>query len=52
MEDFNPNDFNKKFNEFITELPGRMYIFEITKFCGYSTNKCMVGKTQMTFIFN
>jgi hypothetical protein len=37
MEDFNPNNFNKKINEFNVELPGRMYIFEITKFCGYST---------------
>jgi hypothetical protein len=37
MEDFNSNDFNNKFNQFNTELPGRMYIFEITKFCGYST---------------
>ena len=32
MEDYNPNDFNKKVNEFNTELPGRMYIFAITKF--------------------
>ena len=37
MTDINSNDFNIKFNEFNTELPGRMYIFEITKFCGYST---------------
>jgi hypothetical protein len=37
MDDINPNDFNKKFNEYNNEILGRMYIFEITKFCGYST---------------
>ena len=31
MDDLNPNDFNKKFNEYNTEIQGRMYIFEITK---------------------
>ena len=31
------SDFHKKLNEYIIESPGRMYIFEISKFCGYST---------------
>ena len=51
MEDFNPNDFNKKFNEFITELPGRMYIFEITKFCGYSTFIYMYKDETITDLY-
>lgn len=29
--------FHGKLNEYIIEAPGRMYIFEITKLCGYST---------------
>jgi hypothetical protein len=29
--------FHAKLNEYIIEAPGRMYIFEITKLCGYST---------------
>ncbi len=37
MEDIDTNEFNKRLNEYILEVPGRMYIFEITKFCGYST---------------
>jgi hypothetical protein len=32
-----PNDYNRKLNEYIMESSGRMYIFEITKLCGYST---------------
>ena len=31
------NVYNKKVNDFLNEIPGRLYIFEITKFCGYST---------------
>ena len=51
MEDFNPNNFNKKFNEFNTELPGRMYIFEITKFCGYSTFIYMYKDETITDLY-
>ena len=51
MEDINPNDFNKKFNEFNTELPGRMYIFEITKFCGYSTFIYMYKDETITDLY-
>jgi hypothetical protein len=32
-----PSLFHGKLNEYIIEAPGRMYIFEITKLCGYST---------------
>jgi len=32
-----PSVFHGKLNEYIIEAPGRMYIFEITKLCGYST---------------
>ena len=35
--DDEPNVYNKKINEFLNEIPGRIYVFEITKFCGYST---------------
>jgi hypothetical protein len=35
--DLESNVYNKKINEFLTEIPGRIYVFEITKFCGYST---------------
>ena len=35
--DDEPNVYNKKINEFLSEIPGRIYVFEITKFCGYST---------------
>ena len=52
MEDFNPNDFNKKIYEFNTELPGRMYIFEITKFCGYSTFIYMYKDETINDLYN
>ena len=51
MEDYNPNDFNKKVNEFNTELPGRMYIFAITKFCGYSTFVYMYKDETLTDLY-
>ena len=35
--DLESNVYNKKINEFLNEIPGRIYVFEITKFCGYST---------------
>ena len=35
--DDEPNIYNKKINDFLNEIPGRIYVFEITKFCGYST---------------
>ena len=51
MEDTNSNDFNKKMNEFNAELPGRMYIFEITKFCGYSTFIYMYKDETITDLY-
>jgi hypothetical protein len=35
--DLESNVYNKKINDFLNEIPGRIYVFEITKFCGYST---------------
>jgi hypothetical protein len=51
-EYFNSNYFNKKFNEFNAELPGRMYIFEITKFCGYSTFIYMYKDETINDLYN
>jgi hypothetical protein len=45
-----PN-YNKKLNEYTSELPGRMYIFEITKFCGYSTFVCMYKDETLTDLY-
>jgi len=36
-DDIESNIYNKKVNDYLNEMPGRMYAFEITKFCGYST---------------
>ena len=46
------NDFYKRLNEYNTEIPGRMYIFEITKFCGYSTFLYMYKDETMTDLYN
>ena len=51
MGEINTNDFNTKFNEFTTELPGRMYIFQITKFCGYSTFIYMYKDETITDLY-
>ena len=52
MEDINSINFNKKFYEFNTELPVRMYIFEITKFCGYSTFIYMYKDETINDLYN
>lgn len=44
--------FHKKLNEYIIESPGRMYIFEITKFCGYSTIIFMYKDETMLDLYN
>lgn len=44
--------FHKKLNEYILESPGRMYIFEITKFCGYSTFIFMYKDETMLDLYN
>jgi len=46
------NDFYKRLNEYNIEIPGRMYIFEITKFCGYSTFVYMYKDETMTDLYN
>ena len=45
-----PN-YNKKLNEYNSELQDRAYIFEITKFCGYSTFLCMYKDESLTDLY-
>ena len=47
-----PSVFHGKLNEYIIEAPGRMYIFEITKLCGYSTFIFMYKDETMLDLFN
>jgi hypothetical protein len=46
------SDFYKRLNEYNIEIPGRMYIFEVTKFCGYSTFVYMYKDETMTDLYN
>lgn len=47
-----PSVFHGKLNEYIIEAPGRMYIFEITKLCGYSTFVFMYKDETMLDLYN
>lgn len=47
-----PSIFHGKLNEYIIEAPGRMYIFEITKLCGYSTFIFMYKDETMLDLYN
>jgi hypothetical protein len=47
-----PSIFHGKLNEYIIEAPGRMYIFEITKLCGYSTFIFMYKDETILDLFN
>lgn len=47
-----PSVFHGKLNEYIIEAPGRMYIFEITKLCGYSTFIFMYKDETILDLFN
>ena len=47
-----PSVFHGKLNEYIIEAPGRMYIFEITKLCGYSTFIFMYKDETIFDLFN
>jgi len=47
-----PSVFHRKLNEYIIEAPGRMYIFEITKLCGYSTFVFMYKDETMLDLYN
>jgi len=47
-----PSVFHKKLNEYIIESPGRMYIFEITKLCGYSTFIFMYKDETIVDLYN
>jgi hypothetical protein len=44
--------FHGKLNEYIIETPGRMYIFEITKLCGYSTFVFMYKDETLLDLYN
>ena len=44
--------FHGKLNEYIIEAPGRMYIFEISKLCGYSTFVFMYKDETMLDLYN
>ena len=44
--------FHKKLNEYIIEAPGRMYIVEITKLCGYSTFIFMYKDVTLLELYN
>ena len=46
------NDYYKRVYEYNTEAPSRMYIFEITKFCGYSTLAYMYTDETMADLYN
>ena len=46
------NAYNKKVNDFLNEIPGRLYVFEITKFCGYSTLIFMYKDETMLDLWN
>ena len=47
-----PSVFHGKLNEYIIEAPGRMYIFEVTKLCGYSTFIFMYKDETMVDLYN
>jgi hypothetical protein len=47
-----PSVFHGKLNEYIIESPGRMYIFEITKLCGYSTFIFIYKDETMLDLYN
>ena len=47
-----PSVFHGKLNEYIIEAPGRMYIFEITKLCGYSTFVFMYRDETLLDLYN
>ena len=46
------NTYYKKVNEYLNEIPGRLYVFEITKFCGYSTLIFMYKDETMLDLWN
>jgi hypothetical protein len=48
----NSNGYNQKLNEHLNELIGRMYIFEVTKFCGYSTFVYIYKDETMLDLYN
>ena len=45
-------DFHSKLNSYHIEVPGRMYMFEITKLCGYSTFIFVYKDETMLDLYN
>jgi hypothetical protein len=52
VHDNESNEYNKKVNEYLNEIPGRLYVFEITKLCGYSTLIFMYKDETMLDLWN
>ena len=46
------SEFHSKLNSYHTEAPGRMYMFEITKLCGYSTFIFVYKDETMLDLYN
>ena len=52
VHDIESNVYNKKVNDYLNEIPGRLYVFEITKLCGYSTLIFMYKDETMLDLWN
>ena len=46
------NDYYKRVYEYNREVQARMYVFEVTKFCGYSTLVYMYKDETMADLYN
>jgi hypothetical protein len=48
----NSNLYYSKLNEYMAQAPGRMYVFEITKFCGYGSFVFMYRNESLADLYN
>ena len=48
----NSNLYYSKLNEYMAQAPGRMYVFEITKFCGYGSFVFMYRNETLADLYN
>jgi hypothetical protein len=48
----NSNLYYSKLNEYMVQAPGRMYVFEITKFCGYGSFVFMYRNETLADLYN
>ena len=48
----NANLYYAKLNEYMEQAPGRMYVFEITKFCGYGSFVFMYKDETLADLYN